>query len=91
MRLIHRRLLRAVALIGLTLSLAILPGGPIASSPGTLRFVPLIQVGPTSSSVITSVGVLPDLKIHSTFPRTLPPHTGWTLFTRLAPQGRDRP
>jgi len=58
-------LLRAVALIGLIASLAILPGGSIASSPGTLRFVPLIHVGPhVPSSVITSHGVLPDLKIH---------------------------
>src|SRR2546430_13242026 len=66
MRLIHRRLLRAVALIGLIASLSILPGGSIASSPGTLRFVPLIHVGlHVPSSVITSHGgVLPDLKIH---------------------------
>src|SRR5437667_11422510 len=66
MRLIHRRLVRAVALMALTASLAIIPGGSIASSPGTLRFVPLIHVGPhVPSSVITSHGgVLPDLKIH---------------------------
>ena len=66
MRLIHRRLVRAVALMALTASLAIIPGGSIAPSPGTLRFVPLIQLGPhVPSSVIASHGgVLPDVKIH---------------------------
>jgi len=66
MRLIHRLLLCAVALMALTASLAVIPGESIARTPGTLRFVPLIQLGPhVPSSVITSHGgVLPDVKIH---------------------------
>jgi hypothetical protein len=57
MRLIHRLLLCAVALMALTASLAVIPGESIARTPGTLRFVPLIQLGPhVPSSVITSHG-----------------------------------
>src|ERR1700757_1067006 len=65
MRLKCWRLLCAVAIIGLTASLGIPPGG-VPPSPGALRFVPLIHVGPhVPSSVITSHGgVVPDLKIH---------------------------
>lgn len=70
MQLIHRRLLCAVALIGLTAGIPIPPGGSSSLSSGTLQFVPLIQVGPhVPSSVITSRGgVVPGLNIHFYFP-----------------------
>jgi subtilase family serine protease len=65
----HRRLLFAIALLGLTAGLTT-HVGPIATSSGVLRFVPLIQVGPhvPSSAITSRGGVVPGLKIHFYFP-----------------------